>query len=477
MSARILARRAIALTLATALIAPLGAQAAPKALSVEEAVASGLATDPGILAATLDARAAKFRETEARFKKLPSLAVSAGYTQLSPESALSFSNLPSSDVQTLINDGYMSTLEKLAPVLADLLPSIDRSEDVRLDLQYPIFEGFRLEEAAKIAKYQALGKEAATELARHALAFEIRRAYWEAVRAQTNVQAVQKALDLESILRDETMRLAAQGMANEADSLGEKARYDQTKLALDEVLSGQELAVLTLSSLVGDKNASRDGGVKYALTSVPGSGPSADELREVEHSDDGALVGRALANRPETRAATMALEAQEAARAAARSDLYPTLALTGSLSYADPDPRVFPPEDKFNLAWSVGLRLRYDIGGVPEALARGAAASADLERARADLARQRDAIALDARRCAVALRRARGSLELTEGMVAQAEELARVADQKYGVGMAKHSDVLQAQLTLVRARLAVEGKLIDVEIARADFARALAFAE
>ena len=473
MNERILARCFIALVLATALIAPLAAQSSPKALSVEEAVASGLATDPGILAATLDARAAKFREADARFKMLPSLAVSAGYTQLSPEPGFSFSSLPSSDIQTLINDGYMPTLEKLAPVLDDLFSPIDHSEDVRVDLQYPIFAGFRLEEAAKIAKYQALGKEAATELTQQALAFEIRRAYWESVRTQSNVQAVRNALELESVLHDETAKLAAQGMASEADSLGEEARYDQTKLALDEILSGRELAFLTLSSLVGDRDASQGEEVEYTLTSVPGSTPPADTLKAAEEGDDGALVERALANRPETKAATIALEAQEASRVAARSDLYPTLSLTGSLYYADPDPRIFPEEDKFNLSWSVGLRLRYDIGGVPGALERGKAADADLEKARADLARKRDAIALDVRKCALALKRARNSLELTQGMVAQAEEGERVADQKYGVGMAKHSDVLQAELALIRAHLAVESKLIDVEIAQADFARAI----
>jgi outer membrane protein TolC len=39
--------------------------------------------------------------------------------------------------------------------------------------------------------------------------------------------------------------------------------------------------------------------------------------------------------------------------------------------------------------------------------------------------------------------------------------------------MAMHSDVLQAQLALVRAQLAVKGKRIDVEIAQADLARAI----
>jgi outer membrane protein TolC len=285
---------------------------------------------------------------------------------------------------------------------------------------------------------------------------------------------MRKALELESLMKKEIADLSAQGMANEADSLEAEARYDQAELALDQTLSGKDIAFLMLSSLIGDRSASQgDGKTEYALTSEPGSIPPADALKAAEDGGDTALVERALANRPETRVASIALSAQTAARLAAKGDLYPTLSLTGSLAYADPDPRIFPAEDLFNLSWSLGLRLRYDLGGVPGALERSAAADTDLEKARADLARQRNAIALDARKCALALKQARNSLELTKGMVAQAEEGARVAEQKYEVGMAKHSEVFQSQLALVRAQLAVKGKLIDVEIAQADLSRAL----
>ncbi len=439
------------------------ASPAPRALAVEQAVADGLAADPGLLSATLDARAAKFREADARFRMLPSLAVSAGYTQLSTEPSPS----PSATGNAVV-DGVVNAL------LADFSSTPTTEKDVRADLQYPIFAGFRLHEAAEIAKYQALGKDAAAELNRNALAFEIRRAYWETVRAQSNVEAMRKALELESLMKKEIADLSAQGMANEADSLEAEARYDQVELALDQTLSGKDIAFLMLSSLIGDRSASQgDGKTEYALTSEPGSIPPADALKAAEDGGDTALVARALANRPETRVASIALSAQAAARLAARGDLYPTLSLTGSLAYADPDPRIFPAEDIFNLSWSLGLRLRYDLGGVPGALERSAAADTDLEKATADLARQRNAIALDARKCALALKQARNSLELTKGMVAQAEEGARVAEQKYEVGMAKHSEVFQSQLALVRAQLAVKGKLIDVEIAQADLSRAL----
>jgi outer membrane protein len=460
----------LAAALAAALASPglwaadaaVAASAAPRSLSVEEAVASGLAVDPGVLSASLDLRATQARAADARYRMLPSLALSAGYTQLSVEPSGSTAG---------IDPAYAPLVDNLLKLFSGA-PS--NSRDVRLDLQYPVFAGFRLREAAEIARLQSLGKESAAELAKRALSFEIRRAYWESERASSNVETLGKAFELEGVLRDETSSLAAQGMASEADRLAEEARFDQATLALDDAKAGRELSLLVLSSLIGDSSARSVAPADYRLSSVPGAGIVPPELSDAALAEPGAgaLLEEALARRPETRAASIAMRASAAAKIAAKADLYPTLSLTGGLSYADPDPRLFPPVDKFNLTWSVGARLRYDIGSLPGALERGKAAEADLAKARSDLDRQRNAIALDLRRCVLALRRSRNSLVLTKGMVAQAEEAARVADLKYQNGMAKRSDLLQAQMALLRARLAVENKSLDVEIAQADLLRA-----
>ena len=306
------------------------AASVPKTLTVEQAVAAGLAADPGVLSAALDAQGARARAADARDRMLPSLAVSAGYSRLSDEPTFSFNNLPSSDLQALYP--YMSTLQALAPVFADLLPNIDQAGNVRIDLQYPVFAGFRIHEAAEIAKLQALGKEAAADLSRRALTFEIRRAYWEALRASANVETLRKALELESVVKDEVEGLSAQGMATDAEKLAEDARLDQSKLALDDAQAGKDLAFLVLSALVGDASASSVSAIEYSIASVPGSSPPPSGLSDSDLADArlGALVDRALANRPETRAAAMALNASLAAGVASKADLYPACPSSGA---------------------------------------------------------------------------------------------------------------------------------------------------
>jgi outer membrane protein TolC len=58
--------------------------------------------------------------------------------------------------------------------------------------------------------------------------------------------------------------------------------------------------------------------------------------------------------------------------------------------------------------------------------------------------------------------------------VAQSEENLRVTTAKYDNGMVKKSDLLQAQIALLRSNFAVQNKMIDVEIAQADLIRATA---
>jgi outer membrane protein TolC len=438
------------------------ADPAPASLAVDEAVAAGLARDPGVQSAAWDLASAKAKLDDARLRMLPSLVLSSGYTQLNEEPSAS----PSSTGSPL-TDGIINAL------LKQFSGAPSNSKDLRLDLQYPVFAGFRLREASEIAKSLSLGKEASAELAKRALTFDIRRSYWEAVRAQANVGTLAKALELEGVARSEIESLAAQGMATTADQLAEQARYDQATLALDDAQSMRDLAMLVLASLEGDANAASTGNASpnYELTSKPG-----EKVPAVlsAGADEATLVGKALANRPETRAAAAALGIGVHAKKMAEADFYPTLLLTGSLSYADPDPRIFPPADKWNLSWSAGLRLRFDLGSLPGALARGKAASSDLEKARADLARTSNGIALDVRKCVLSLKRAKNSLELTRGMVGQAAENRRVAEEKLQNGMAKRSELLQAEIALLRANLAVESRLIDVEIAEADLLRAAA---
>ncbi|MDA8425416.1 MAG: TolC family protein, partial [Treponema sp.] len=240
-------------------VAAPSAAAGGKSLSLDEAVAEGLATDPGIRSGAWDLLSARARALDAKFRMLPSLSVSAGYTQLNPEPT------------PAVSPQELAVMPWLPELMTAFTGAPDNVRDVGLNLQYPIFMGFKLREAAEIAKLQSLGKADTLELEKRALTFEIERAYWEAVRAGADVDSLGKNLELEHIIRDETKSLVEQGMATTADQLDEDARLDQVSLALDDAQSMRDMAFLMLASLIGDDNARKNVDPStYLLTTTPG---------------------------------------------------------------------------------------------------------------------------------------------------------------------------------------------------------------
>jgi outer membrane protein len=445
-----------ALALSVPPAAPLAAQAR-KALSIDEAVASALASDPGIVGASLDSLITKAKADSASWKRIPSLSASAGYQRLS-------------DLQSALY---------LGPVIGTVnMSSLDNSFSFGLNMQYPIFTGFRVKESIAIANLQVLSKDIATESVKRSLAFDVRRAYWEAARAGYNVATLEKNLELMRQNSELATRQLGEGVATRADQLAAQMRLEQSTVDLGDARALQKRALLTLASLMGEDIAAL--GISTAADAAPlpfdlGTKPDDSALSEAA-IDEAALVSGALARRPETRAAELVRRLAEHSIELSRSALYPTVSLSGNYVYADPNQRAAFQTDPwtFTGTWALGLTVSYDIGGMPAALDDVKAQTLAAAKAKADEERQRRAVVMDVEACIVALERAMRDLASTRAMVAQAEENLRVVQGKVAVGAAKDIDLRSSSFDLLRMEFAVTNKRIDALIAQSDLARATA---
>lgn len=437
-----------------ALAAPAAAQTA---LSIDEAVASALAKDPGVISANLDALSASAKAEGAKWKRLPSLSASAGGQYLGEQSG------------TTMSFGGMTF---------DLPPGLDHSFSFGLNLQYPVFAGFRIKESIAIASLQAEAKDAARESVKRSLVFDVRRAYWEAVRATYNRSTLEQNLDLMKQNSGLVAQQLGEGVATRADQLAAQMRLEQSTEDLNDAKALQKRAFLTLASLTGADLASLgisslsdEAPLPFDLSSKPDGASLQDAAAPL---DEAALVSASLAARPETRAAELARALAEHSVELSRAALYPTVAITGNFNYTDPNQRAIVQSEGFVPSGSVGLMVSYDIGGVPAALddikAQGLAAA----KAKSDEARQRNAVVLDVESCIVSLVRARRDLSSTQAMVAQAQENLRVMQDRVAAGTAKDFDLSSSKFDLLRMNFAVTNKLIDALIAQADLARATA---
>lgn len=460
------------LVLATGLAPSLWAQAAP--LSVKDAVTMALEKDLSVQSSSWDWLSASANADAARWRMLPSLSLGAGYQKLS--------DLPATSLD--MADPFAGVLPHAPEEISFAFPaSLTDYWALAVSTQYQVFAGFRIREAATLAQLQAESKLVGIEMVKRSLMFEVRRAYWEAVRATSNRQTLQKNLELMKSSSQLASQQAAQGIATKADLLAAAARYNQADLDLGDAVARQNRAYLTLASLIGNPSIglssspqSADAPPPFTLTSQPGDPAESVFGQSLEEND---LVAKALSRRPETRMTSLSMEMAEHGIKQAQAGLYPTVTLTGNYTYADPNQRVPFQTDPtiFTGTWAIGVQLGYDIGGLATNLAAVRAQEQALKKTQADGDKQRNTVTLDVRTCIISLEQARRDVALTQGAVDQANEDVRVAQQRLANGTANDLEVLTAQFNLLRANFSVTNREIDVQIASADLARATALDE
>jgi outer membrane protein TolC len=444
-----LARRRLGISLGAALMLALAARATSAqspgagpistvpALTIGEALRAALSGDPGLRGAELERRSAEAEAEGASRKRLPSLSASLGYTRLS--------ELPAADY------------------------SLPNDYSFELDLSYPVYDGGKRELDFAMAKLQAGLKGIEGEEARRSLAFELRRRYWEASRAENEVSIYGQDFELADRSLELIERQFAQGVAAEADRLAARTRREKASDELDEARTELARARLRLASLMGVEPGS--------LPPELATKPSAEAAPDWPESPDAvALVSEALARRPETREALVGLELAKNQAELSRVALRPALTASGSYVYADPNARIQTQTDpsKFTGTWSLGLALSFDLGGLPAALCERKARVLASERVGADEEAQRRAVALDVETSVLNLQRSRRALASAEVAAGRAAEDFRIAQGRLAAGTIKDLELDAVQSELLKARLEAEDRLIENLMAREDLARALA---
>ena len=151
----------------------------------------------------------------------------------------------------------------------------------------------------------------------------------------------------------------------------------------------------------------------------------------------------------------------------------PNLNVTGGVDYANPNPRIFPRREAWQDWWEVAITANWTLwdGGRIAANADEAAAAATATRARlADLDAE---IALEVRQRLLDVESARAALVAAVDEVRSAAEARRVVAERFNVGVATNTEVLDAQLELLQAELDRARALANIRLADARLDRAL----
>ncbi len=454
-------RYPLTLVVCMAAALPLAAQEGPSpvALTLEEALARGMETSRRV--AELEARteAASFAVEGRRVAERPSVAAQVGYTRTNHVDVFA---IP-------------TTIGRPPAVVYPDIPDNYRS---RLDLQWPIYTGGRgdaLERAARAERDATVEDLAA---ARADLRLEITRAFWALVTARETEAVLARSLDaIGAQVTDLRSRLTSGLIAPNDVSSAEAQQSHQRLLAL-EASNQRAIAEADLRRLTGLTAARIEPRISQPDTRAPETGTlTLPATRTVTVPGSVSVPLSETVSVPVSRPERRALERREAA-AEARAQAVdatarPQIAVNGGYDYARPNPRIFPRTGEFRPSYDVSINLTWPLwdGGRRAAEAGEARANARAVRARAEDFDRQTTFEVEQRRLQLAS--SREAITAADDEVRAAAEAERVVGERYRVGVATSTDVLEAQVARLQAELDRTRAIAGVRLAEARLQRAL----
>ena len=421
---------------------PVGAGAQTTAtLTLEDAIARGLANSQRIAELEARSEAATASAERRAADRLPVLSLNGGYTRTNHVTPFSIAQPGAPQV---------------------IYPDIPDNYRSRLDVQWPIYTAGRVDamERAARAEREAAGEDLAA--ARADLRLEITRAFWALVTATESDRVVRRSLEsIDAHVRDLRSRLD-QGLIPPNDLLSAEAQQSRQRLLAIETANQRGVSEADLQRLLGTDSAAR---IDPAATLEPPAPPS------IGTAD--ALVAQAQGQRPERRALEDRAGAARERIAAARAESLPQVSIAGGYDYASPNTRIFPRSSLWEDSWDIAVNATWAIwdGGRSRADRAEAAATARAAESRVlDFDHQ---VAFEVRQRRLEVDSSLAAIVAAVDGVRSAREAFRVVGERFSVGVATNTEVLDAQTALLQAQLDQTRALANARLADARLARAV----
>lgn len=345
-----------------------------------------------------------------------------------------------------------------------IYPDIPDNSRTRLDAQWPVYTGGRVQALEQAASSTATAVRHEASAARTDLRLDIARAYWNLVAARETLRVLDEALRrADAHVRDARNRLEA-GLAQPNDVSSAEAQRARQRLLRVQAGGAHDVAQAALARLVGlPPEASIV--PTSALESEAGATTAAPERVE-------ALVDAARAERADRQATAEQVKAAERRQEAATALRRPTVAVAAGVDLARPNPRIFPRESAWRESWDVGVLVDWSLFDGGRTRGEIAEAAAARRAAEARLREMDSLLALEIRQRLRELESNVAAVTAADEAVAAAAEARRVVANRFEAGVATATDVLDAQLTLLQAELDRTQALAARRIAGAALARA-----
>jgi len=436
-------------------------QTAPLRLTLDDAIARGVEASHRLEELGARQDAARAIEGQREAAERPQLAAIASYTRTNHVEEFSVPNA-SGGVRVIYPD----------------VPDNVRS---RIDLQWPIYTGGRLQALTRAAGAEAQAIEQDREALRADLKLEITRAFWAVITARASLDVVRQALDRTSAHLTDVRNQLGVGLVPPSDVLTIEAQHARQLMLSIEAETIVDTTTADFKRLVGvdqdvpielAADAKFSTAMDLSTTADRTPGPGAPQ-RPSAAQPLTAVVAEARERRPERKSLLFRITAAEDRLAVASAGSLPVLTAIGGYDMARPNPRIFPIQEKWKPSWDLGVNLRWSLFDGGRVRAETAEAAANRRVIDARLRDFDSAMEVEIRQRMAELKSAEAAIDAAGAGVRAAAEARRVIAERFNAGVATNTDVLNAQSVLLQAELDVTRARANAQLAAARLEKAL----
>jgi outer membrane protein TolC len=367
---------------------------------------------------------------EAVEKKLPEAKVSGSYLRL---------NSANFDLKTKSNSSTGSSGET---------PKVSQAMYGLLNVSLPIYSGGRIRYGIESSKFLEQAAKLDAEDDKDEVIQTTIEAFANLFKAKTAVRLMKENLIQSQQRAKDFANLEKNGLLPRNDLLKTELQSSNVELSLLDAENNWQLANVNMDLLLG----------------LPTATELVLDTTGIERKNDSRILDdylqAAITNRKDMAAADLRKKAAETGVKSSKSELYPSLALTGGYIAADV-PKVFSVTNAVN----IGVGVSYNIGSLWKNKSKVQQAEAKVKQIAVTETMMDDNIRLQVNKSYLSLLSSRKKIDVYAKAMEQAQENYRIVKNKFDNSLATTTDLLDADVAQLQARLSYTLSRADAFVA------------
>lgn len=298
-------------------------------------------------------------------------------------------------------------------------------------LTQPVYMGGKIRQLYNIAKFGEQMMEAKKDVSQSEVVVEVDERYWKVISLKEKVKLAHDYLKRIDTLLGDVQNLYDEGIVTQNKVTKVKVKKNQIQLKLMKSQNGLELARMALNQTLG-----------FPLDSIIHLKDSIGDLYQLKNPQN--YLNSALDQRPELNALDKGVKMAESGVKLMKSRYLPNIGLKANYMFSNPNPyNGF--ESEFGGDINVGVMVNIPIYHWGDKRHTLEAARHHKKATIQKMEESKELISLEVRKTIFSYREAIKKVEMTKTSLEQAEENLEMTEDNFEEGMAKTSELLEAQ--------------------------------